>query len=506
MSDWTHGYVADVSYDYSFFPELSPIQMGFNLLDAQVLPPALDRFNYCELGCGQGFTTNVLAATHPQAEFWGVDFNPTHAAEAQRLADSANLKNIRFLDQSFAEFLETDTPPFDFITLHGVYSWIGDANRMLIVDLLRRKLKFGGTVYISYNALPGWSALLPLRDLMVQHTQGKRLSSLQKVEEGLSFARKLQDLKAGYFVENPTVKHDLNEIQNDSRNYLAHEYFNGDSQPFYHCDMVEHLATAKLSFVSSADIDDVFYNLRLNQEQLGCLNEISDKALQETTRDFFFNSRFRRDLFVRGPVHLPALEQVELLSHFRFALAVPPEEVDYEPELVGRSIKLDQALYESLVTALAVQPQTLRQLMSKQVLKAFDFSSILQALKILLVTDVLKLALSEDQEELRYQAIADLNTAILKRSRFGADTQLLVSPVIGNGIDINRAEQLFLLAHQRQVDPVSFIWTILKVQGEKLMKDGVVLETPEENIAELTIQAQEFTEHRLPFLQYLGIV
>lgn len=41
MTDWTHGYVADVSYDYSFFPELAPINIVFNLLDRRLYPPSL---------------------------------------------------------------------------------------------------------------------------------------------------------------------------------------------------------------------------------------------------------------------------------------------------------------------------------------------------------------------------------------------------------------------------------------------------------------------------------
>jgi SAM-dependent methyltransferase len=351
MQDWTHGYVSDVSYDYSFFPELSPTSIVFNLLDGRCFPPTLEKFNYCELGCGQGFTTNILAATHPQGEFWGMDFNPTHAAEAQRLADAAQLTNIRFSDQSFEEFIAADTPQFDFITLHGVYSWIDEDNRSHIVNLLRQKLKVGGAVYISYNTLPGWSALMPLRELMVQYAGRSGDSSLQKVEKGMVFAKQLQDLQAAYFRENPTVKHDLAVMQDDSRNYLAHEYFNQNWRPMYHSEVAQQLADAKLTFTVSADIDDQFYNFRLDEAQLKLLAGITDITLRETIRDFLFNSRFRRDLFVKGPVQLTALEQVELLRQVRFALIIDPAEMEYEVDLVGRSIKLDQAIYQPLVEA-----------------------------------------------------------------------------------------------------------------------------------------------------------
>jgi len=506
INTWTQGYVADVSYDYSFFPELAPTNIAFNLLDSRLFPPSLEKFAYCELGCGQGFTTNILAATNPQGEFWGVDFNPTHAAEAQRLADAAQLKNIHFCDRSFAEFLAADTPEFDFITLHGVYSWIGDENRRTIVELLQRKLKVGGAVYISYNTLPGWSAVMPLRDLMVQYTDGANDSSIQKVEKGLAFASQLQEVKARYFQENPTVKQDLDAMQEDSLTYLAHEYFSRDWRPLYHSQVAQHLADAKLTFATSADIDDQFYNLRLDDRQLALLAETTDLSLRETIRDFLFNSRFRRDLFVKGPIQLAVLEQVELLSTVRFALLVLPEEIEYEIDLAGSALKLNEAIYQPLVAALAERPRTLRELMRQPALTKLDFASILQALKILIATYNVAPALSEAAEDQRKQSVADLNAAILKRARFGADTQVLASPIIGSGVDVSRSTQLFLLAHLRQVDPIPLIWNILQVQGEKLIKDDRVLESLEANQAELRRQAQLFEDSRLPLLRQLGLV
>ena len=45
-------------------------------------PPDLaGRFTYCELGCGRGKTSLVLAAVNPEAEFHAIDFNPAHIAQ-----------------------------------------------------------------------------------------------------------------------------------------------------------------------------------------------------------------------------------------------------------------------------------------------------------------------------------------------------------------------------------------------------------------------------------------
>ncbi len=506
MEDWTQGYVSDISYDYSFFPELAPINIAFNLLDSRFWNPSLEKITYCELGCGQGFTTNVLAAANPQSEFWGIDFNPTHTAEAQRLAEAANLKNIHFCDHSFAEFLQANTPQFDFITLHGVYSWINDDNRRTLVDLLRQKLKFGGAVYLSHNTLPGWSAIMPLRELMVQYAGSTSDSSIEKVEKGLEFAKQLQALKARYFLENPVVKQDLKEMQGDSRNYLAHEYFNNNWRPLYHFEVAQQLAEAKLTFATSADIDDQFHDLKLNEGQLNLLAETTDITLRQTIRDFLFNTRFRRDLYIKGPIKLPALEQVELLSNFRFALVVEPEDIEYEIDLVGRQIKLDEKIYQPLIAALAERPQTLRELMRQPALTKLDFASIVQALKILITNYSAAPALPEEGEDERKESVAKFNAAVLKRARFGADTQILASPTTGSGIDISRSEQLLLLAHLRKGEPVQFIWNILQVQGERLIKEGKPLDSPEANQAELKEQIEEFGKTRLPLLKRLGLV
>ena len=506
MENWTQGYVSDVSYDYSFFPELAPISIAFNLLDHKFLPPSLEKVTYCELGCGQGFTTNILAAANPQSEFWGIDFNPTHAAEAKRLADAAKLENVHFSDQSFGEFLKADTPKFDFITLHGVYSWINDENRNTLVELLRQKLKFGGAVYLSYNTLPGWSSLMPLREIMVKYAGNTNDSSIEKVEKGLIFAKQLQTLKARYFLENPLVKQDLEEMQEDSRNYLAHEYFNDDWRPLYHFEVVQQLAEAKLTFATSADIDDQFHDFKLNQDQLNLLTQTTDITLRETIRDFFFNTRFRRDLYLKGAIKLPALEQIEILRNFRFALIVNPEDIEYKMDLVGRPIQLDEKIYKPLIEALAENPQTIKELMKKPTLTKLDFASILQALKILMAKYIAVPALPEQEEEKRKESVIRFNTAVLKRARFGADTQILASPTIGSGIDISRSEQLLLLAHMRQGDPVQFIWNILKVQGERLIKDGKPLESPEANKAELKEQIKQFEKTRLPLLKHLGLI
>ena len=102
----------------------------------------------------------------------------------------------------FAEFAaRSDLPQFDIIGLHGIWTWISDENGRVIVDLIRRRLRPGGIVYISYNCLPGWAASMPLRHLMKLHADFAAESSgmLVKLDGAVAFAEQVIDSGAQFF-------------------------------------------------------------------------------------------------------------------------------------------------------------------------------------------------------------------------------------------------------------------------------------------------------------------
>jgi ABC-type glycerol-3-phosphate transport system substrate-binding protein len=83
-----------------------------------------------------------------------------------------------------------------------------------------------------------------------------------------------------------------------------------------------------------------------------------------------------------------------------------------------------------------------------------------------------------------------LNAHVMNKSRGSNELGYLASPVAGGGVMVGRFQQLFLLAmsqgKKQPAEWAQFVWQILSAQGQKLVKDGKTLETPEENLAELT--------------------
>ena len=75
---------------------------------------------------------------------------------------------------------------------------------------------------------------------------------------------------------------------------------------------------------------------------------------------------------------------------------------------------------------------------------------------------------------------------------------------------VNRFSQLFILAIQQGKKKPSewadFAWMTLAVQGQKIIKEGVTLETKEENIAELLSKADVFNEKQLPIYKALMLL
>src|SRR6478735_4426142 len=136
MSDWTEGYVAELDYTYGYYRELNPAFLDFVALCSRRASPDLSEpLAYCELGCGHGYAVNLLAAANPDIEFYANDFSPPQIAGARAVAREGGVSNAHFSDASFQDYIEDpELPQFDFICLHGIYSWITVENRQAIVE------------------------------------------------------------------------------------------------------------------------------------------------------------------------------------------------------------------------------------------------------------------------------------------------------------------------------------------------------------------------------------
>lgn len=509
--DWTQGYVAEIGYTTGYYPELHPLRAQFALLSSGWAPPPLR--SACELGFGQGVSIAMHAAGQ-SIDWWGTDFNPQQANFAQHLAELADAPAHLF-DEAFDEFARRpDLPEFDFIALHGIWSWVSDENRRTIVDLLRRKLRVGGVVYFSYNTLPGWSYFAPMRHLMTQHADimGRPGEGVvNRIGGALDFAEKMLALDPLYLRTSPVVKDRFEQVKASPKPYLAHEYFNRDWHPMYFADMAKWLAPAKLSFACSAQLTEHVDAINLSAEQRQFLAEIPDAQLRESTKDFMVNKQFRRDYWVKGGRRLTVPEQHEALAAQPIVLLTPRAKVPLKITGYAGEAQMAAEIYNPILDALADhRPTTLGELEQRLAfVKDLSFGKILQAVMILMGGNHVSPANAPAAIDRAAPAAARLNKQLWLRARAVDDIHYNLSPVTGGGISVVRFEQVFMLAlaggtAAQAQDLANFAWQVLAGQNQRLRREGKPVEDPQENLRILADAANEFLE-RLPSLRALGV-
>ncbi len=513
--DWTSGYVAEIDYTHGYYRELAPNMIDFALLASGHQPPRRAGMRYLELGYGQGLSLNIHAAATP-GEYWGTDFNPVQAANAQGLAQVSGA-DAHFFDDSFADFASRgDLPDFDYIVLHGIWSWVSNENRQHLVDVLRDRLKVGGVVYFSFNTLPGWAAAMPLRHMMSIHMDAAGTHAqgmVSRIEAAIGFGNTLADVGARYFTQTANAKARLDNIASQNRNYLAHEYFNRDWSPMYFAEANEWLSGAKLGFAAPAAVMDQLLAYNLTPPQRDLLAGISYDVLRETVRDYLLNQQFRKDLYSRGARALTPLERLDRLNDLRVTLVGDAADIPFEVEAHLGKVSLRQDIFAPVIEALAGKdsaPKRIGDLAELPKLQALPPGAVVEALMVLVGANHAQPAQSEADIDLVEARCQRLNTQLIDRARVSNDVAWLASPVTGGGVPVSRFQQMFLAARGRGLktpaDWAKDAWSILVKQNQSLIKDGQVLQTEEENLAELAIQAKALAETRLPLLKRLKVV
>jgi len=510
MNDWTSGYVADIGYTYGYYLELNPLRVKLAFLSAGLVAPEFG--TACELGFGQGLSANMHAAASI-CSWHGTDFNPSQAGFAQELATVSGA-NAHLYDEAFDEFAKRDMPEFDYIGVHGIWSWISDENRQVIVDFIRKKLKVGGVLYISYNTLPGWGTFAPMRHLMTEHAEvigADGVGIVSRIDGALAFTEKLLATNPLFARANPLINEKINKITGQNRHYLAHEYFNRDWHPMHFATMAKWMESAKLTYACSAHYLEHLDAANLTAEQQAFLKDIHDPMFKQTVRDFMVNQQFRKDYWVKGARTLTPLEQAEQLREQRFVMSVYRPDVSLKVSGSLGEVALTESIYAPILDLMSdFKTRTLDQMEQLVKDKGIKSGQLSQAVLVLCGNGTLSAVQDETAISKAKKHTAKLNTHLMLKARSGNDVTYLASPVTGGGVNVGRFHQLFLMAlehgKKKPEEWAGFVAEILAAQGQKIVKEGKPLETAEEQLAELTTNANEFALKSLPIYKALQIV
>lgn len=506
---WSAGYVADLPYTHGYYHELAPSFVRFVLLLQGLDHGGGDatnggRYRYCELGYGQGVSANLHAAANPRGSFWGTDFLPEHALFAQDLAQRGGL-DAQWLARSFQDMLAEDLPEFDFVTLHGVWSWIDADARAAVVEFLRRRLKVGGVLYLSSNVMPGWASEKPLRDLMHLHTELASPpgdSTASRIRRSVDFAERLRQGKAAFFSHHAPAVQMLDDLQRDELQVVAHEYFNRSWHIGYFADVARALEPAGLQFACSAHKSDLVGEVQQRAQGRGL--DALDPTLRETAHDFILNRRFRRDLFVRGARRLLPSEREERLLDLPFVLLRPGVGGQSTVQTPYGSVTLDAQVLHPLLAALegAATPLPLRQLRTEAGLDAVATDSLLHVLVALVAQGHVFPAFADDTRHTGAARARAMNQAVAERARQDDVLRYLASPVTGHAVEASRPERLMLAAWEDGARDPEALAQALQSAATPGGLDGGAGDTQTTPLGE----AERFLARVAPAWQRLGLI
>ncbi|MWV61878.1 hypothetical protein DCO58_07210 [Helicobacter saguini] len=554
-SVWNDGYYTSVDVYDGYIAELSPLNIDLNLsiagfsLDSNEKIGEIKQYRYLELGYGRGTSLNIHAATS-NATFIGTDFAPSHSLLASSFA-SASKADITIYNDSFAE-LESrldsmygaypkEDDKFDYIVFHGIWSWINDENRDVLVRIAKKyaKCNRGGIVYNSYNCLHGWAAKMPAREVFKIYNEYATDSSFNKIDECINFFDELLKCNPMFSRINNQMDRfirDIKAIPPQQKAYIAHEYLNEDWDMFYFRDVVKMMDRAKCKCLCSGRVIEHFDDFHISPEGINFLNNIKNKIFREQMKDYFTNKQFRIDLYAKAIRNITLQEARGKLLNTSFILISPTSSFDFKFDTARGVAEVSKEKYEKILDVLSsdsFKAKTLQDIMDSTKL---DFSAAISSLMVLIHKGIASVA--QDINDRILTQCKGFNDYLFKQQALQLSSLYVASPVIARGLTIIDTEQLFIKAYNELVRKdskyvknlggealdlynrllessddskllqsyiTSYTFQTFRPQNRRHVKDGKILNTDKENKDEIGRIASFFIKEKLELYKALKI-
>ncbi len=290
---------------YTYLPHLAGLA---RLLGLETAPPEACRV--LDIGCAEGNNIIPMAWFWPKSQFVGVDLSEVQVNTGLEMVKSLSLENVQLQVKDLSELDAQHYEPFDYIILHGVFSWVEPETQHQILEVCQSLLAENGLIYISYNTYPGWHAQMVIRDAMKlycdspeQESSPEQVNSPELVnapEQNMAKIPQALDYLKGFFTvaDNEfsafNIKR-LTQLEQHSNQYLYHEFLETHNNPLYIKDFIRKARQHDLQYVSDALL--AFDNtLILGQQRNQLLQAFDNRFEKLQYMDFMINQRFRRSL------------------------------------------------------------------------------------------------------------------------------------------------------------------------------------------------------------------
>ncbi len=490
--------------DAVHFDQLPGVMAREALLVGHRYPPLDKPFVYCDMGCGTGATLITLAASYPDAQFYGVDLSADHIAHAQAAAEAAGLTNVTFFCGTFADAAAGSVPPCDYISAHGILSWIPQAVEAELLSAVETLLKPGGLFQLSANLQPGWGQMSSLRAIMRHYAAHATGNAEDRLREVIGKTRALIASDDHEFGKNNPEARGLTENwRNREAAYVGHEMLGG---AWRHFTVGEVMALCRRHGLQCCG--PIHSERHRNRAKIASFDVASIDT--ETLEDFWSLAKgegFRSltfikpegDSFERSEMQLEGEDVIGFPVFARWSVWAPPPEV----ELSDWTLNFDtQPHYLGRVLAGAMTGE----------IPEYEFPAVAKFVgTALMVRNAIVYANAafdvetENCSEMNVEATHPLTMQVLQKPRTYRYGGHVPSTVLGGGLFLRAGQAALLRAWlEGAPDKIDFARTLLADMDAKAPPWAV--DDPDRPLPDPAEDIVGFRTDWLPFLLRLGVI
>lgn len=302
ISDIKNSY-DDLMYESGAFPQtaINNLEARARLMGLQPAPAA--NAKVLELGCSMGGNIITQALYYPDAEFVGIDLSGRQVAQGNAIIEKMSLKNVR-LEEKDILTIDESFGKFDYIIVHGIWSWVPDAVKDKIFSICRNNLTEHGIAYISYNVYPGWKRQEQLREIMYFAGRDVLEEPLEaRTRKGLDALKALAEILENDKGLGGGKLPAIQKILNHNTYYVAHEYMEIFNDPIYVNGFIEWANRHRLAYIGDTDlyVSFVSWMAEHTRERILALAG-GDYIAKEFYSDILSDRQFRCSLLCREEV------------------------------------------------------------------------------------------------------------------------------------------------------------------------------------------------------------
>jgi methyltransferase-like protein/2-polyprenyl-3-methyl-5-hydroxy-6-metoxy-1,4-benzoquinol methylase len=297
-------------------------------------PARLESCRVLELGCGEGANLIPMAFQWPGSEFVGIDLSTEAIRYGNDFIGRLGLRNILLRSLDIME-IDKDFGSFDYILVHGVYSWVPAAVREKVLSIFRQNLAPQGIAFVSYNCYPGCHSRDIARQIMRYHVRDEA-DPQERAKQSRAVLQFLAEASAEDTIYGFELRNQLDRINDIDDRVLFHDDLSDVASPFYLHQVVEAAARHGLQYLSDAAFA-MSHLGRLSpkaRERLSVIPE-DDVVTREQYMDFVEGRAFRESLFCHREVTLQRRFDPKTIEKYHLATSARAADGPVDPAAAG---------------------------------------------------------------------------------------------------------------------------------------------------------------------------